>query len=388
MPVKVAPSAAASKKAKLSGIPACELPCLFSAWLGLPAGSPSGLYSSVRTFWLFLYQVLSADGSCQEAVDQALAWIGSRRKRPLSDSTSAYCQARQRLDLNWLVGLAHRLVTHIEDAAATVLWHGHRVVVVDGSSASMPDTKVNQEQWPQPSRQKPGCGFPVVRFVALFSLATGALLESAIGPLTTSERELFRRLWRYLKRGDVVLGDRGFGSWGEFYFLAFRGVDFVSRLNPRRSTGVRHHKQLGKGDRLVEWVRSGVAPDWITKEVWKSLPDTILVREITYTVQKCGFRTKAVTVVTTLLDAQTYPPESFADLYMKRWKAELWLRDLKTTMGMDVLATKSPDMIRKELVVHWIAYNLVRALIAESRRTHDFDRERVSFKGCVNLVRT
>lgn len=374
---------------RVKKVPACELPALFSSWLDLPCVTSAELYSSVRTFWLFLYQILSADGSCQKTVDEALCWIRSTTGRNLSSNTSAYCQARARLRLDWLLGLSRRLVCTIEEKAADLgAWLGHRIVIVDGSSSSTADTAANQREWPQPSRQKQGCGFPVVRFVALFSLATGAVLECALGSLHVSERELFRRLWRHLRRGDVILSDKGFGSFGEFYFLAYYGVHCVTRLNARRSTGIRPLKNLGKGDCLVEWVRSGQSPDWIEPGVWKSLPKTMVVRQITYDVEIRGFRTKKITLVTTLLDEVAYQTAAFAELYLRRWKAELWLRDLKTTMGMDILATKSPDMVRKEMAVHAIAYNLIRALILEARQKYEFDSERVSFKGCVNLVHT
>lgn len=391
MPPKSAPSRVNATRNRVKDYPPCQLPALFASWLGLPVAEPAGLYDSVRTFWLFLYQILTSDGSCQKTVDEAVCWIRSQTGVTPSSSTSAYCQARARLSTEWTIALLRRLVTSIEDKAAQLpgyLWYGHRVVVVDGSSCSMPDTAANQKQWPQPSRQKTGCGFPVVRLVALFSLATGALLESATGPLTVSERELFRQMWRYLRRGDVVLSDKGFGSFGELYFLAYRGVEFVARLNPTRSSGVRHVKELGKGDRLVEWVRIKQCPDWVEKAVWQTLPETMTVREITYTVAHAGFRTHQVTVITTLLDPDKYPPEAFAELYLRRWKGEIWFRDLKTTMGMDVLTTKSPEMIRKELLTHAIGYNLIRALVLESRLKYEFDAHRISFKGCLNLVRT
>jgi hypothetical protein len=251
----------------------------------------------------------------------------------------------------------------------------------------MSDTPENQEIYPQPSRQKKGCGFPIMRITALFSLATGAMLAVAKGNLHVSERELFRRLWKHLKPKDVILGDRGFCGFAEFYLLLQRGVDCVMRNHQRRTKGITEIKRLGKDDRLIEWHKMAPNPKWFSKKRWAALPERLLVREIRVQVEIKGFRTKNLILVTTLLDPKAFPKETFAELYRKRWQAELYLRDIKTTMGMNILRCKTPAMVEKELAMHVIAYNLVRALMIESAQTHHIPYERLSFKGSISTVR-
>lgn len=251
----------------------------------------------------------------------------------------------------------------------------------------MPDTAENQAVYPQSWRQKPGCGFPVMRVVALFSLATGAILAVAKDTLRVAERTLFRRLWSRLDPGDVVLADRGFCGYADFVCLAQRGVDSVMRKNARRSVGATPGRRLGKGDRLVHWHKTGRCPKWLEPDAWKAMADRLTVREIHFVVDIPGFRTRAITVSTTLLDPQAYPTDAFIELYRRRWMAELFLRDIKTTLGMDVLSCKSPDMVHKELLMYLIAYNLVRALMLEASLRHGVPVHRMSFKGTLSTVR-
>ena len=267
------------------------------------------------------------------------------------------------------------------------LWFGRPVKVVDGSGLSMPDTPENQALYPQSKGAKPGCSFPVMRVVALFCLGTGALIRLAKGSLSVSERALFRSLWDQLQAGDVILADRGFCGYAEFYFLLQRGVDSVMRNHPRRTVGKTVLKSFGKGDRLILWHKGKAGPRCPDKPVWKTLPETLALREIAFQVAVKGFRTKSITVVTTLLDPAAFPTEAFADLYCRRWLAELFLRDIKTTMGMDILRCKTPDMVHKELTMHLIAYNLVRLTMLEAAAAHDMPFERISFKGTLSTLR-
>jgi hypothetical protein len=266
-------------------------------------------------------------------------------------------------------------------------WCGRRVKVADGSSVSMPDTARNQCLYPQPQRVTPGCGFPVMRFVGLFSLASGALLEVAKSSLHVSERVLLRRLWRLLDAGDVLLTDCGFCSYADFYFLRQRGVDCVMGNHPRRSVGLRRVRHLGRGDRIIEWLKTKSCPRWLTPAQWRTVPETLRVREIAFSVTVPGFRSKRIVLATTLLDPKQFPAQAFADLYRQRWKAELFLRDIKITLGMDVLRCKTPEMIHKEFAMHSIAYNLIRALMGQAAQRHDAPLDRISFKGAVATLR-
>jgi len=306
--------------------------------------------------------------------------------RTASPNTSGYCQARARLSIPELGRTSRRVADKIEAKAAAWLWRGRRVKVADGSGLSMPDTPANQKSWPQSSRAKAGCGFPVMRIVALFSLATGALIGLAHGALAVHERTLMRRLWPLLEKGDVLLADRGFGGFADFFLLGKRGVDCVMRKNRRRqNAGV--IKRLHQNDRLVRWLKSGACPQWLDRQAWDDMPDRMTVREVKVRVENPGFRTDTIWVVTTLLDHRAFTASDLAQLYLRRWKVELFLRDLKITMRMDVLRCKTPAMVEKEMWMRVIAYNLIRALMVEAAGAQEVKVERLSFKGTVSLLR-
>jgi len=335
-----------------------------------------------------LTQVLSADGSCAEAVRRFLAWLAYTEGKEASPNSAAYCKARARLPMASIQALRQDVTARLQQSCRTRgPWRGRPVTVVDGTGLSMPDTTENQRQYPQSKAAKPGCGFPEMRLVALFSLATGAVLDYAISSRKTDERTLFRRLWERLEPGDVVLADRGFCSFADYYFLAQRGVDSVMRLHPRRRAGLRTLKRLGPGDTLVQWDRTHCVPKWLTRQQWQALPATLHVRHIHFTVSIPGFRTRSITVATTLLDPKRYRTRDFAELYRRRWKAELYLRDIKSALGMDILRCKTPAMIHKELAMYVIAYNLIRATMLQAAQRADQDPERISFKGTVQALR-
>jgi len=365
---------------------------VFAPWIQVPEtfANPDRirLFSPSRTFWLFLSQVLSADGSCREAVRKFQAWLALDNGPDASPRTPGYCKARARLGQDDIEGVSDQVTQSIQTAAKDQgLWQGRQVKIADGSSLSMPDTPTNQQAYPQPAGQKPGCGFPVMRIVALFSLATGALLGLARGSLRMAERTLFRNLWDLFQPGDVALTDCGFCSYADVFLLVQRGVDVVMRNHQCRKVGLSVVKRLGQADRVIQWHKTKTRPQWIDKDEWRSMPDWLTVREITFCVPIPGFRTEEITLVTSLLDPKAFPKQAFVELYRRRWLAELFLRDIKTTMGMDVLRCKSPDMIHKELAMHVIAYNLMRALMLEAATAHGMSVYRISFKGALATVR-
>jgi len=264
---------------------------------------------------------------------------------------------------------------------------GRRVKIVDGTGISMPDTGPNQKRFPQSKKQKKGCGFPLMRLVVIFSLATGSILRIAYGALGVHERTLFRSLWKWLVRGDIILADRGFCSYADFWFLLQKGVDCVMRNNRRRSKGVGISKRLSRDDHLIVWKKTRVCPKWLSLGKWNAMDDEFTVRQIKFHVKIKGFRTKQITVVTTLLDDKAFPKEFFVFLYRKRWHAELFLRDIKITMGMDVLKCKTPAMIIKELNMYIIAYNLIRCLMLQAAANNGVSALRISFKGTIGAIR-
>jgi len=365
-------------------------------WLPM-AAPPAGRlrpYTPWTTFWLFLAQILNGPGVCRDAVCMAQAWVGAPPDQPLSSNTSAYCQARARLALGALRRAAGHLVSQLQAPEPGPAWMGRVVRVLDGSSLSMPDTAANQSRYPQPATQKHGCGFPVMRLAALFCLATGTLLGLAHGALSVPERALGRRLWRLLEKGCVLLADRGFCGFADYWALGQRGVDAVTRLHARRGPGARKIKTLAKGGWLVEWKKTGAAPKWMTPKQWRALPDTLPVRHIHVRAVIKGLRTQAFTLATTILDAKAYPAAAFANLYLRRWRTELFLRDIKITLGMDRLRCQSPAMIHKELLVHLaselarrIAYNLVRAVMLQAALRYHADPLRLSLTGSRAAIR-
>ena len=343
------------------------------------------LWPPLQTVWTFLIQVLHPGWPCRAAVAEMLAEHAAMG-HPLdaSPDPSAYCQGRQRLP--WSVfkrALRTAGETLEAQVDATYRWLGRRVWIVDGSSCSMPDTPELQRAFGQPDRQKPGCGFPVAKIVAMFAWASGAVLDVAIGPYRSSELSLWRQLWDQLKAGDVVLGDRFYGAYADMAQLVARGCDGVFRLRGARARTMhfRRGQRLGKDDRLITWQRSKLCPRTLWPETFALLPETIAVRILRFHTQQPGFRSETVIVATTLLDPIAYPVASIAALYGDRWTVELRLRDVKTTLHMDVLRSKSADVVRKEIIMHFLAYNLIRALMWQAAAEHGAPLHRLSFAG-------
>jgi hypothetical protein len=347
------------------------------------------VYSPVLTLWAFLAQVISPDGSCRAAVARVLAWLVRQGERPCSPETDPYCKARQRLPESLLPRLSRETAAALHaEADESWHWHGRRVKVVDGSTASMPDTLANQAEYPQNPTQKPGLGFPIARIVVVFCLATGVVLDAAIGRYQgkkTGENSLVRTLADAFEAGDVVLADRYYGGWFDLALWQRRGVDAVVRLHQLRTADFRRGRRLGRGDHVVQWPKPR-QPAWMDAASYAELPQALAVREVAVRVEQEGFRTRALVVVTTLLDATTFAAPALATLYRMRWHAELDLRNLKITLGMDVLRCKSPAMVRKEIWAHFLAYNLIRAVMARTALELGIAPRLLSFKGALQAM--
>ena len=346
-------------------------------------------WTPLQTVHTFLLQVLHVGSSCREAVALALSQRAAGGQTLPSDDPTAYCQARKRLPVEVLQDAVRQTGRSLRDqVSSTLTWLGRRVWLVDGTNCSMPDTPDLQAVFGQPGNQKPGCGFPVANVVALFCWASGAVLEAAIGPLRTSELRLWRTLWPALSPGEIVLGDCFYCSFYDFVGVMRRSCDAVFRLHQRRPKDLRKGKRLGPNERLVTWER----PKWhqrprgMKRREWKSLPLTLTVRLIRFAVDIPGFRARTVWVATTLLDPAAYPAAQIAALYRDRWLIELRFRDIKTTMGMDVLRAKSADVVIKEIHMHLLAYNLVRSLMWQAAAQHGRPLHRLSLAGTIDRL--
>lgn len=327
----------------------------------------------------FLRQMVLPDCSCRRAV----VWttqLANPGERSVSDDPSAYSQARQGLPIELLKRLSGHLLERLRQPHQ--LWHGHRVRIVDGSGVSMPDTPELQRRFPQSNSQKPGCGFPTARLVALFCWATGALLHLVQDALSMGELQLFRLLIERLEPNDVVVGDRLFGTYCEVALIGQRGAHAVFRVNNARKINLRKGRRLGSRDRLQVWTRPPCCPMGMSAEQWAAIPETLTIRIVrTWIPDRRGFRRRRLDLVTTLTDPKAYPAAELAELYRDRWLVEVSLRSLKTTQGMDVLRCKSLAMVEKELVMHQITYNAVRLLMREAAMRYNLDLHRLSFAG-------
>jgi putative transposase len=345
-------------------------------------------WTPALTLWAFLGQVLNSDKSCRQAVANVVLALALTRE-PDDLDTGLYCRARAKLQpqalkrLTLLVG--HRLESVSPESW---LWHGRHVKLVDGSTSQLPDTAESQQAFPQPSQQKKGLGFPMIRWVVLLSLATAVVQGFAYGPYAgkeTGETALFRELFEQLQPGDIVLADRFYCSYFMVALLLRLGVDVVARLHQKRKYDFRRGQRLGEGDHIVAWEKPA-RPDWMDEETYAQMPDTIRMREIYRVVEQPGYRVKELVIATTLLDAEEYSADAIVELYHQRWHVELDIRALKTTLGMNFLSCRTPFMVEKEIWVHLLAYNLVRKVTAQAARLAGVHPRTLSFKATKQAI--
>ena len=338
------------------------------------------LYSPLTTVVLFIEQVLGADHSCQDAVARGLSARVALGQAPCSLNTGPYCRARLRLALGLVERLGREVATRLMAAQpAPWLWRGRNVKLVDGTTLSMPDTEANQRSFPQSREQAPGLGFPLARLLGILSLSCGAVLEWASGPCegkNTGETALLWSLMDKLVAGDVVIADRYFAGYFGIARLQQQGIDVLIRQHQRRHTDFRRGRRLGKRDHVVSWARPQ-RPGWMDPTTYATMPESIVMREV---------RVADLTLVTTLLDAKEVGKQELVDLYGKRWQVELDFRAIKTVMQMDVLRCKSPDMVRKEIAAHLLAYNLVRTVMAQAACLAHLLPRQLSFKATLQVL--
>jgi hypothetical protein len=359
------------------------------------------VFGPVETIHLFVLQVLS--------FNTAITHL--RHLAGQAVNAAAYCEARMRLPLAALQGLLRDSSTAMRDAMRLAmgesaagdvgsLWHGLRALLVDGSSTITPDTDVLQEAFGQPTGQKKGCGFPVPKILALFDAFSGMVVEMLAFPLYTHEQSKVWLLHPLLKAGDLLVADRGFCSFVHLAMLAARGVVACFRQHQMQITDFRPHrksrdqfrngskkgrpnstfvKRLGKHDQIVCWKRPPAAPKWMSEAQWASIPESLQVREIRYTLANKGQRTRQVAIATTLLDPEKYSKDDIAELYGVRWRVETHFAELKTTLRMRKIKSQTEAGIRKELAVYCLVYNLIHAIMVQAALRQGVTPDRISF---------
>jgi len=373
----------------------CQLENCFGLWI--PAtlfpkaqekqNSRDRDYTRWRTFWCMLWQSLNPKASGREVVRQLQALFELHGGPSVSAQDGAYCRAKDRLPLSeFPKALAATAQAADQRAPALCLLQGRRVKIPDGSALTLADTPKNRKAYQPVQCAEPN--FPMLRVVVLFSLLSGAILSLVTGDFRTAELPMLHSMLAQLAQGDILLGDRGFGN---FVLLALlqnlkRDLDFIGR-SARGVDGRRRLKRLGKGDWLVAW-KKGVNPSlWLPASQWASLPAQITVRIVRGSCYVKGFRVRQVTLVTTLLDPQHYPAQEILQAYLRRWRLEMCLDDLKTTLEMEMLRSRSPEMIQKEVYLRLIAHNLVRCTMAQAAAEYTAPLERISSKGTLDALR-
>jgi hypothetical protein len=347
------------------------------------------VFSPVVTLWVFLGQALAADQSCRAAAARLIAHRASRGQKPCSCKTGAYCQARKRLPERFFSAVARLVGRNLDERVdRRWLWKGRRVCLFDGTTVSMPDTPWNRAEYPLAYNQVPGTSFAIARVGAVISLSSGAILDLGVCRYAgkgQGEVSLLRRLWDVLRPGDVLLGDRLMSGWVGMLLLKQRGVDTVSRLSAHRRADFRRGRCLGKDDHVVQW-KKPTSIRSVDRRTYNSLPDSITVREARFRVEQPGFRTRSVVVVTTLLDPEQASREDLASLYRARWNNELDLRSIKVTLQMSMLRCKTPDLVRKEIWTHALAYNLIRTVMAQAAAGEGVPPRSISFKATLQVL--
>lgn len=318
----------------------------------------------------------------------------------------AYCTARSRLPLGLLRELLKRVRAageHPVQAARYLLWKGHRLWHMDGSTFSMPDTPDLQQAFGQPGQQRHACGFPVAHILCLFEAASGLIQDCILSPLRTHDIAKASQLHPHLCAGDILIADRAFESFAHAALLLGQGLHLIMPIHQKRKAdfrrcerrGGKHGRRIerqrirrcGRRDQIVRWLKPQWKPRWMTHEQHNALPQSIDMREIKREVRLPTGLRKTMVLVTTLLDEKRYAAEELLDMLKDRWAVEVNLRHLKTTMKMDVLRSKTAEGIERELWMFLIVYNMVRLIMLEASARQHVSVRRVSFADAMYWLR-
>lgn len=345
------------------------------------------IFSPVTTIWGFLSQVLSDDHSCRDAVSRVLAHRAASGLEPCSPNPASYCNARSRLPTAVLRTLAKNTAQQLQDGIPQAWkWNGRNVFIADGSHVSMPDTPQNQKAYPQPVVQQEGIGFPLARLAVLLSLATGACHDLALAPYAgkgTGETTLLRQMYGSLQPGDVVVADALFDNYFIAWELRQRDIELVARVQAER-VGSQTVQSRPDGD-IIVWHRPN-KPRGMSGEQYRSYPESLTMRQVSVDARDKNNRAEQFKVVTTILDASIEGGQ-ISNLYERRWDGEVDIRSLKSTMKMDILRCKSPEMVEKEIWTHLLAYNLLRTVMAVAAAENKVEPRKISFKGAKQALR-
>lgn len=375
----------------------CQLEKCFGQWLpetlfpkaAQKTNSRDRHYTRWRTLWCWLWHNFNPEASCREVVRQLQALFRLEGGPQISEQDGAYCRARTRLPLAQFPRALSATAKFADQLLpALSCFKARPVKFVDGSALTLlADTQKNRAAYPPLQCQPNQPSFPMMRFVVFFSLLSGAILAVAQGSLAVSELSLFSQLTSQLAKGDILIGDRGFGCYPVIALLQhIVGVDFIGRTT-RRIDARRRLKRQGGNDWLIQWKKGNIASPWMAPLQWQALPNTLTLRAVKGSLYRKGFRVRQLTVITTLLDPQEYPAQEILYAYLRRWRLEMCLDDLKTSLHLESLRNRSPEMAQKELYMRLIAHNLIRCAMAKAATEHDVPLERISFKGSLDAIR-
>jgi len=351
-----------------------------------------GIYTAAIMVWSFLSQVLrdGKEASCQSAVARVVSHYQQVGVAAPTSDTGDYCRARAKLSAAALRDLSCEVAADMEQAADEQ-WLWKRTLhpkLIDGFTFTMPDTPKNQARYPQPKSQKRGVGLPIARAVCLVSLATGCVMDLAIGPYKgkeTGETALLRTIQGNLAAGDLAVADRYYCSFMMIALLLGQGTHTCARKHQLRHSDFRRGKRLGKYDHLITWTRPP-RPAWMDEETYARIPETLTLREIRYNVVERGRRTHTIDIITTLVDAEVYTQQDIADLYGFRWNAELDIRSIKVSLNLGHVRCKSPEMVHREVWTTILGYNLIRTTAAAAALVHGKQPRQISFTSTCQYV--
>jgi hypothetical protein len=347
------------------------------------------IFTPAVTTWAFVGQYLAGSSTCVAAVARVIVLMVALGREPCSADTGAYCKARAKLPEGFLRRLTYQVGNGVEDEAPDAWrWHKRRVLLVDGFETVLDDTEANQKEYPQPTSQRRGLGFPMMRVVVFLAFATAVVTGAAFGPYSgkeSGETALLRQLLDQLRADDIMVADRYYCSYFMIALLRQRGADAAFRLHHKRKYDFRRGHLLGPDDHIVEWQRPQ-RPTWMDEATYATMPETLTIREVRFTIDNPGFRSRSIIVATTLLDDRQFSNTDIADLYHKRWHAELDIRSIKDTLGMEMIHCKTPAMSRKALWAHLLGYNLVRKAAAQAAWTNGLAPRQISFAGTLQIL--